>query len=111
MNENTPIPEIDASGIGVHCYDSRFLPALALTRLPRHSTGQESFKLPCPNRVLQLADCLGFNLTHALARHFEDAAHFFQCVGVAVADAVAQLDDLAFAIGQRLEHLLDLVLE
>src|SRR5262249_5879505 len=42
---------------------------------------------------------------------FEDAAHLFQRICVAVAEAVAQLDDLPLAIGQRLQHLLDFVLE
>jgi hypothetical protein len=61
--------------------------------------------------MLQLADGLGLDLPDALAGDLEDAADLFERVGVAVADAVAQLDDLALAVGQRLEHLLDLVLE
>ncbi len=61
--------------------------------------------------VLKLADGFGFDLADALAGDLEDAADFFEGVGVAVADAVAELDDLALAVGQRLEHLLDFVLE
>ena len=61
--------------------------------------------------MLQLADGLGLDLADALAGDLEDPADLFERVGVAVADAVAQLDDLALAVGQRLEHLLDLVLE
>jgi hypothetical protein len=36
-------------------------------------------------------------------------ADLFERVGVAVADAVAELDDLALAVGQGLEHGLDAV--
>src|SRR5262245_44114134 len=79
--------------------------------LPRHATREEPFQLSRPNRVLQLSDCFRFNLTHALACYFEDATDFLERVGVTVADAVPQLDDLALAVGQGLEHLLDLVLE
>src|SRR5580692_9553979 len=61
--------------------------------------------------MLQLADRLGFNLANALTRHLEDSANFLQRVGVPVADAVAELDDLALTVRQRLENLLDLVLE
>src|SRR5579883_1703452 len=72
---------------------------------------EEAFELSASHRVLQFADGLRLNLPHAFARHFEDAADFFECVCVAVAQAVPQFDDLAFAIRQRLEHALNLVLE
>src|SRR5262245_45708245 len=76
-----------------------------------HGSVQEPFQLATAYRVLQLADRLGLDLPHALARHLEDAADLLQRVRVAVAQPVTQLDDLALAVGQRLEHLLDLVLE
>ena len=57
--------------------------------------------------MLQLADGLGFDLADALAGDLEDVADFFQRVAVAVAQAVAELDDLAFAVAERLEHLGD----
>ena len=63
------------------------------------------------DRMLELADGLGLHLADTLAGHLEDLAHLFQRVGLAVADAVAQLDDLTLAIGQRLEHVVDTVLE
>ena len=47
------------------------------------------------------------DLAHALTRHLEDATDFFERVGVAVADAVAELDDLALAVGEGFEHLVD----
>jgi hypothetical protein len=50
-------------------------------------------------RVLQFADGFGFDLSHALAGDFEDAAYFFERVGVGVADAVAEFDDFSFAVG------------
>ena len=68
---------------------------------------RKPFELAGADRVLQLADGFGLDLADALAGDLEDAADFFERVGVAVADAVAQLDDLALAVGQRLEHLLD----
>src|SRR6478609_8543973 len=79
--------------------------------LPRHSTGEESFQLPRPYRVLKFPDGFGLDLADAFTRHLEDAADFFEGICVPVANAVAELDDLALAVGQRLEHLLDLVLE
>src|SRR5262245_65942704 len=45
---------------------------------------EESFELPAADRVLQLAHGFGLDLTDALAGHFEDAADFFQRVGVTV---------------------------
>jgi hypothetical protein len=54
--------------------------------------------------VLELADRLGLDLANAFAGDLEDLTHLFERVGVAVADAVAELDDLALAVGQRLEH-------
>src|SRR5262245_36681350 len=75
------------------------------------STRKESFQLSGSYRMLKLTNRFRFHLTHAFARHFEDAPDFLERVGVAVADAVAQLDDLALAVRQGLEHLLDLVLE
>src|SRR5687768_11305618 len=61
--------------------------------------------------MLQLLDGLGFDLPHALARDLEDAADFFERVGVTIAQPVTKANDLALAIGQRLEQALDLVLE
>ena len=53
-------------------------------------------------------DRLGFDLPDAFAGDLEDAADFFQRVAVAVAQAVAQADDLPLAVGERLEQLFDL---
>src|SRR5580704_3268853 len=61
--------------------------------------------------MLQLADRLGFDLADPLAGDFEDAAHLFQGVGVAVSEAVTQFDDFPLAISERLEDNVDLVLE
>jgi hypothetical protein len=71
------------------------------------SARRGSPELAGPDGVLELADGLGLDLADALAGDLEDAADLFEGVGVAVADAVAELDDLALAVGQRLEHLLD----
>src|SRR5262249_46878318 len=76
-----------------------------------YSTIVEPFELAAADRVLQLTHRLGLDLPDALARHLEDPAHLLQGVGVAVAQAVTQLDDLPLPVGQRLQDLLDLVLE
>ena len=52
--------------------------------------------------LLQLANSLRLDLADALARDLEYVADFFQRVAVAVAQAVAELDDLALAVAQRL---------
>src|SRR5262245_61903413 len=72
---------------------------------------EEAFELPAADRVLQLPHGLRLDLADALACHLEDPADLFEGVRVAVAEAVAQLDDLALAVGQRLQYALDLVLE
>src|SRR5262249_50439726 len=78
---------------------------------PSDGAVEESLELATAYRVLELAHRLGLDLTDALAGHPEDAAHFLQRIGVAVAEAVAELDDLALAVGQRLQDVIDLVLE
>ena len=52
---------------------------------------------------MELADRLGFHLTHTFTGHFEDAAHFFERVGVAVPHAVPKLEDFALSVGKGLE--------
>src|SRR3954447_3936185 len=79
--------------------------------LPPGGGVEEAFELPAADRVLQLADGLRLDLADALAGDLENPADLFERVGVAVAQAVAELDDLALAVGERLEHALDLVLE
>src|SRR5688500_12062466 len=66
----------------------------------RHQTVQNPLELPAPHRVLQLADGFGLDLADAFPGDLEDAADLFQRVGVAVAQAVSQLDDLPLAVGQ-----------
>ena len=56
---------------------------------------QEPNQLRAAAGLLELANGFGFDLADALAGHFEDVAHFFQRVAVAVPQAVAELDDLA----------------
>src|SRR3954471_6014905 len=74
-------------------------------------TLEEALELSAPDRVLQLADRLGLDLADPLAGDLEDPADLLEGVGVAVAQAVAELDDLALAVGQGLQHLVDLLLE
>jgi len=63
---------------------------------------QEPFELACPDRVLELPDRLGFHLPDALARDLEDPPDLFERVGVAVADAVSELDDFRLAVREGL---------
>ncbi len=58
----------------------------------------EAAELFAAGRGLKLADSLGFDLTDSLAGHLEDVAHFFEGVAIAVAEPVAELDDLPLAI-------------
>src|SRR5947208_1870430 len=68
-----------------------------------HGAVEEALELATAYRMLQLADRLGLDLADAFPSDFENAAHFLQRVGVAVAQAVTELDDLALAVGQSLE--------
>ena len=62
-----------------------------------------------PHWVLQLANRLGLDLSHALASDLEDTANLFQGVRVAVVQSKPQADDLPLAIRERLEQLLNLL--
>src|SRR3712207_3491805 len=54
---------------------------------------------------LELLERLVLDLADALARHVERAAHLVERAGVLAAQAVAQLEDAALAVGQVLEGL------
>src|SRR5206468_4333532 len=86
-----------------------------LGEFPRHQGAEgaveEAFELAAADRMLQLANGLGFDLPNAFAGHFEYSANFFERVSVTVTEAVTQLDDLALAVGERFQDLLDLFLE
>jgi signal transduction protein with GAF and PtsI domain len=56
-------------------------------------------------------DSLRFDLANPLPCHLEDAPDFFQRICIAVAKAVSQLDDFAFAVCQRLQNNVDLVFQ
>src|SRR5262249_11508821 len=71
---------------------------------------EEALELSTPHRVLELPHGLGLDLANPLAGHLEDPAHLLEGVGIAVPQPVAELDDLALAVGQGLEHLVDLLL-
>src|SRR5262245_26321591 len=72
---------------------------------------QEALEHAAANRMLELAHRLGLDLPDAFPRDTEDLADLLEGVGVAIPETVAQLDDLALAIGQRAEHLIELLLE
>ena len=57
--------------------------------------------------MLKFPHSFGFDLPHAFACDFEDPAHLLQRVGVAVAQSVAQPDDLPFPVGEGLEQAFD----
>ncbi len=74
-------------------------------------TIEEAFQLAAANGMLQLADSLGFDLADAFASDFEDAAYFFEGIGIPIAQTVTEFDDLPFTVGQRLEDVFDLLLQ
>ena len=59
------------------------------------------------NWMLQLSNGLRFDLANTFSSDLEDPANLLEGVRVSIADAVSQLEDLAFAIGQRLEYVVD----
>src|SRR5258708_16254610 len=61
--------------------------------------------------MTELAQSLGFNLTDAFACDMELFAHFFQRAAAAIIQTKAQLENLALALGQTIEHILHLLLE
>src|SRR5687767_8891894 len=72
------------------------------------------------DKALQLADArgvphfsqgLGFDLTDAFAGDFKLLADFLESARIAIAQAEAQFQDLAFAFGEAAEHVAQLVLE
>ncbi len=58
------------------------------------------WQLPRPRRMLQLAQCLGFDLANTFARHAELLADFFQRVVGVHADAEAHAQHAFLARGQ-----------
>ena len=68
-------------------------------------------KLAAPDRVLQLPHSLCLDLSHSFASHFEDPTNFFQRVRVTVTEPIPELDNFTFPICQRLEDIVNLVLE
>src|SRR5579872_2702959 len=80
----------------------------------RHSLRQvldETAQVVAAGVVLQLAQSFRFDLADALARDLEDSPRLFERITIAVSQAVTQLDDLALAIREALENVVDLVFE
>src|SRR6266567_8932787 len=61
--------------------------------------------------MAQLAQGLSFDLANAFAGHMELFAHLFQGTAAAIIQAKAQLQHLALALGQAIEHILHLLFE
>src|SRR2546428_587638 len=72
---------------------------------------EEALKLAQPRRVAHLAQRLGLDLADAFARDLELLADFFERAAVAIPKAEAQFEHLAFAVGQRGEHVAQLLLQ
>ena len=72
---------------------------------------EEALELFAADGVLEFSDGFGFDLSDAFACDFEDASDFFEGVGVAVTEAVAEFDDFAFAVGEGFEDGVDFVFE
>src|SRR4051812_4050149 len=58
-------------------------------------------------RELELLEGADLDLADALARDLEDRADLLERVGVAVAEAVAELEDFPLAVRERLQELRD----
>src|ERR1035438_6080190 len=76
----------------------------------RHAL-EESRELLAAHRVLQFFDGLGLDLSDPLPGNLENAAHFFEGVGIPISETVAQTNDLPLAIGERFEQGVDLFAE
>ncbi len=59
--------------------------------------------------MLQFLYRFGFDLPHPFPSDFENAAYFFQSVGVTVAQAVAQADDFALTVRERFQQRFNLL--
>ena len=68
---------------------------------------EEALEFASADGVLEFSYGLGLDLPDAFAGNLEDSADFFEGICVAVADAVAEFDDFAFAIRQCLEDQLN----
>src|SRR5215212_629456 len=85
------------------CFGSRFL-ALGSRRLV-----EVTAQLFAQVRVAQLAQRHGLDLPDALARDAKLDAYFFKRAIAAILQAITQLDNLALALGQLLQHFFDLL--
>lgn len=61
--------------------------------------------------MLQLLDCLAFDLSNAFAGDLENLPYFFEGVRITVSQPVSELEDLSFAIVEGLHRFLDLLFE
>ena len=61
--------------------------------------------------MAKLAQCLGFDLTDALACDLELAPDFFERAAATIIEAEAQAQDFLLADGQRAKRVLHLLLE
>ena len=77
------------------------------------SAGQldESFEFADTRGVAHFTQGLGLDLADALTRHLELAADFLEGAAVAILEAEALFEHLAFAFGESVQHILDLILE
>ena len=60
--------------------------------------------------VAQFADGLGFDLANALSRYVELPADFLECARMAVEEPETQLKNAAFALSERVKHIIQLFL-
>src|SRR5579872_706074 len=61
--------------------------------------------------TLQFENRLRFDLADSLSRDLEDSSRFLEGVAIPVSQTETEPDDLALAVGQRIEDDVDLVLE
>src|SRR5581483_10770142 len=72
---------------------------------------EETLELADARGMAHFSQRLGFDLADALARDLELPAHFLERARVAIAQAKAQLEHLALALGEAGEHVTEFVLQ
>src|SRR5262249_37835907 len=97
--------------LGIHFLDPQKLLNGRMQHLPSSNGLKESLQHAAADRMLKLPNSLCFDLPDPLASHPEDLSNLFQRVGVAIYQSIPELDDLSLAVGQGVQHLLQLFLE
>src|SRR4029453_16143632 len=72
---------------------------------------KEAFELPNTSRVSHFTQGLRLDLANTLAGDLKLPAYFFQGSAISIDQPKSLFEDLSFAIGERLQHVLDFFLQ